>query len=435
MTRRQVPKEDKPIPGATMDGWLAGLSEAEVRMTMDRWRLRGLSDTEVQRVVRLCDDAFNLRAKDDPITTIISGVLDLQRQRGEKLRDLTWTQALEAFIEDRRRDLDEAVELIREFGEKDPDREPEMRGILRALGADGGDPITTTDVDLELAKRRILKALQRACEVHQEWLKLRESGLRGHLLEIYRTKVRGYYGDDEAFRRKETTPRARRQARALKDELDGDTDVIALRKKLHIPDDGFQDVDQAACWLYDRYPAVEGLAPHGPVGSSHPYGKGPRYLFVPAIMQVSVLAEAARRLRQDYEKKHKLDPAWDFVLCFYLLRGKLDARSRQRYPRKRPMEEVYQEIGDLMEKYRPCFKAVMFFKYRLTEADWSQIAKAEEAANKIHISREAKDSIERQARRIAESKGPLDPERLYFSSRFEQRFYEVRSRIKHEKKT
>lgn len=390
MTLRRFAKEDKSIPPAMMDAW----------------RSKGLSEAEMRRL-SLCDHASGLMANLHPIDSVISPVADLQWRKGKELVDLTWSEALEAFLEDRRKDLDESVNLRREFGEK--------------------------DYSLEVAQKQILKVSRRAREVYDEWLAKRESGLRGGILTSYRAKVRGYYGDDEASKREQTTKRARQKAKRLKRDLDEDSYAVELRKKLEIPDRGFQDVDQAACWLYDRYPAVKDVAPYGPEHSMHEYG--PREIPEPAIMQVSVLAEATRRLRKRYEEEHevKLEPAWDFLLCFYLLRGKLHPLPRKIVGRKRPKREKHERICQLYDRHQHAFKAALSYDCGLTDADWAEIGQKEPAAKGNWIPRGKRPNIEEEAEKIAKREGrTLRPRKKWISEAYVR---QVRHRMERERKT
>jgi len=429
MNGQPVPKEDIPIPAEIMDGWLRGLSKAEIWAIINSWRSRGLSKAEIVRAMSIRNDTSTLWGDDDPISSVVLPVLDLQRQVGKELVDWTWAEALEAFIEARRRDLDEVIELGRKFGKVDPDTEMSIRQMLRALVADNGAPVTTADLDFELAKRRILKVLRRAREIHDQWLEVRESGLGGEILTSYLAKVSGYYWGDEEYKREETTERARQEAKKLKSrKLDSDPYVIELRRGLGIPDEAFHDVDEAACWLYDRYPAIKGLAPYGPEGGAQLHGEGPRDLYDPAIMQVSVLAEATRRLRQ----KHKLDSEWDFLLCFYLLRGKLEPLPRKMVNRKRPKRKKHEEIWELWKKYQHAFKVVISYNCGLTDADWAEIYQKEPVARLDRIGRDAKDRIVAQAYEIAERKGTVRPLRKEIK---EASVWKVCSRMRPEGKT
>jgi len=401
MNGQPLPKEDIPIPAEIMDGWLRGLTKAEIRSIINHWRSRGLSKAEILRAMSIRNDGATLWADDDPISSVVLPVFDLQRQVGKKLVDWTWAQALEAFIEARSRDLAEVFELGRKFGEVDPATEMSTRQMLRIMVADNGTPVTTADLDLELAKRAILKVLPRAHQVYREWLDIRGSGLCGDIALSYHAKVSGYYGPNEANMQEETTKRGRRKARRLKRELDRDRYANELRAELHIPDDGFQDEDQAACWLYDRYPPIKKLAPYGPENSIHEYG--PREIYGPAIMEVSVLAEATRRLAKRYEQQHevKLEPAWDFLLCFYLLRGKLDSIPRKIVGRKRPKRAKHEQICQLYDRHQHAFKVALSYNCGLTDADWAEIGQKEPAAKRSWITGEEKYRIEEEAQKIA----------------------------------
>jgi len=376
MTGPPLLREDKPIPPDVLD----------------RWRSEGLSEAEVQRE-SLVWHALRLNADSNPFEAIVSPVADLQRRAGKKLRDLTWAQALEVFIENRRRDLLEIQALRRGFDEK--------------------------DWGLREAERQTVKVLRRAQNSHQEWLAVRRTGLRGLMLAVYQSKVFGYYESHDEYMR-EPTVRSRRKAKSLKRELDEDAEVIKLRKTLGIPEDGFQDLDQAARWLYDRYPPSEPLWPYGPTGTV--LVEGPSGIYVPSIMEVSVLAEATRRLRKHYEEKKKeereeyeLDPKWDVVLCYYLLRGKLDPLPRKIRRWERPMAELHQEVYELSEKYEPAHKVVLYWVYRLTDEDWSEIVARYQAAAKKKWSQGQKQGIKKEAEKIAKRKGSYDTTREWLT--------------------
>jgi len=101
------------------------------------------------------------------------------------------------------------------------------------------------------------------------------------------------------------------------------------------------------------------------------------------------------------------------------------------------MEEVHQEIYELTERYKPCWKAVMYFRYRLTDEDWSKIATLYPVANKKRWSWGQKKHIKQMAEElIAKGKRPRDPGRadLTIDERFEQYFRTVKHRMKDEKK-
>lgn len=393
MSGPPLPREDKPIP---LD-------------VLDRWRSEGLSEAEIQ-TKGLVWRAFRLNADSSPFEAIVSPVADLQRRAGKKLRDLTWAEALEVFIENRRRDLLEIRALRRRFDEK--------------------------DWGLREAERQTMKVLRRAQNFHQEWLAVRRTGLRGLMLAAYQSKVFGYYESHDEYMR-EPTARSRRKAKSLKRELDEDAEVIKLRyKTLRIPEDGFQDVDQAARWLYDRYPPSEPLWPYGPTGTV--LWEGPSGVYVPSIMEVSVLAEATRRLRKHYEEKKKeerkeyeLDPKWDVVLCFYLLRGKLDPLPRKIRRWERPMADLHQEVYELSEKYKPAHKVVLYWVYRLTDEDWSEIVARYPAAAKKKWSQGQKEGIKKEAEKIAKRTGSYDTRREWLT---EDNVRTIRDRMREMKK-
>lgn len=116
-----------------------------------------------------------------------------------------------------------------------------------------------------------------------------------------------------------TTGRGRQEARTLQSKLDDDPEVVELRRRLRIPDDGFQDEEEAARWLYDRSSRGRDslhdvdLIYWPPMG----YAYSTRLLdrWKAGIMAVSGLREASRRLRQ----KCELHPDWHFLLGLYLL--------------------------------------------------------------------------------------------------------------------
>lgn len=382
------------------------VSKGDVGATMARfWRYLGWSEAELNReALHFHVNEMLSAPRSSPLLYVGSPVAYIQYRLGKELVDLSWAEAFEVFFDFRCRELRLARKLLDDFGGKD-------WRIVRAI--DG-----------------IKRVLRRRYKEYQAWLQEGRSGLTGDVLKAYRRKVRGYW-DDEAATREGATRAARWQAKKLQRNLDNDPDVIKkLRRKLRIPPDGFQDVDEAACWLYDRWPPDELLAPYGPEPSDHEYGR--RRIYKPAVMQVSVLAEATARLR----KTHDLKPDWDLVLCFYLLRGKLDPLPRKIAPRQRSMEEVHQEICKLSEKYKPYWKAVTYFRYRLTDEDWSEIAAKYPWANKTQWSWSQKKKISQVAEQIARDKRTFDPERVYLTidTRFEQYFRTVKYRMKDEKK-
>lgn len=72
------------------------------------------------------------------------------------------------------------------------------------------------------------------------------------------------------------------------------------------------------------------------------------------------MRKALRGLVDEYG----LGRAWDRALPFYLIRGRLEPPPRI-VDRKRDMEEVHQEIYELSQKYKPCWEAVLYFRYQL----------------------------------------------------------------------
>lgn len=319
------------------------------------WRSMGWSEPEIQREALCFHIAELLRTPTRP------AIAELQCRRGEALLDLTWTETFEAFFEVRCQELRMVRELSRDFGEN--------------------------DWKIRWATRETKRLVRRAYKACQEWLEESRSGFSGEVREAYVREVAGYWRN-EAFMRRETTERGRQEAKRLQSKLDDDAKVVELRRRLRIPQGGFQDSDQAARWLYQRWPPRER---HGPPAEVH-YGDRGRDILVPGVMQVAVLAEATHRLR----KKCQLDPQWDFVLCFYLLRGKLEPLPRKRRPRKRPKAERDAYLLDLMQRqiYR---HTQIIHNYGLSEEEFLSILQAHPLASD--------DQLEVLCGKVAEEKG------------------------------
>jgi len=272
----------------------------------------------------------------------------LQSHRGSKLQDLTWTEAFEAFFEFLCAELRLARKLLHQSEGKD-------RQLQRAVEG-------------------IKKLLRRAYKAHQAWLEETTNGPCGDLLKAYRRQVVGYWRDQASMRRY-TTERRRQEAKRLRSRLDRDPHVIELRRRLRVPHGGFQDVDQAAYWLYERRPHHELITPP----CEPPYAliaHGPRTLLASDVNQISALVEAARRLCERYE----LDPQWDFSLHFYLLWGRVEPPPRRRKPRKRPMAQRDEYLLDLMKRHNYRHTQIIY-NSGLSEEEFQRIVEAHPGAS------------------------------------------------------
>lgn len=242
--------------------------------------------------------------------------------------------------------------------------------------------------------------------------------------------------DEEATMRRGATGHNRRSAKELARKLDADPKVDGVRRSLGIPEGGFKELDAAHDWSQKSAPDSsrrdeayrqelvwwESFA--WPRYSARPVARGYIMLDLPAMNA------ALERLVSEYQ----LDPEWYRLLPLYLIRGRLEPPPRQRY-RHRPMKELHEEIYELSKKHKPCWKAVLYFRYGLTDEDWSKIAGSYPAANNKRWSLGQKELIRQLAERIAKRKRTLDPGRVHLTNeeRFEQYFRQVRSRMKTEK--
>lgn len=242
--------------------------------------------------------------------------------------------------------------------------------------------------------------------------------------------------DEERSLRRGTTERNRQRARSLARDLYGDPKVEEVRKSLSISPGGFQDLDAAHEWAKERqadwspWDAIDSQElvwwesytwdPH----RQRSFARGYIMLDLPAMN------EALEQLLDE----HQLARRWCRVLPFYLIRGRLEPPPRERYS-LRPMEELHEEIYRLSQKYKPCWKAVTYFRYCLTDKVWSEISDLYPAAKKKRWCWGEKQRIAQIAARIARRKGTFDSERAYLTieERFEQYFRQVRSRMKTEK--
>jgi hypothetical protein len=301
------------------------------------WRAKGWSEAKIQREA-LCRHVSKLL--DIPVGAAVRGLLE---RRGGQLLDLTFSEAFEAFFELRCQELRLARKLSSEFGRK--------------------------DWKIRLATKGIRKVLRRGYKAYEEWLREGRRGLAGGVRKVYLRDVAGYWRNEPLMRRN-TTEQGRHEAKRLQKKLDDNPEVVQLRRRLRIPDGGFRDVEEAACWVYDRWPPLRkryDLRPGEPPGAYT--------LPVPPVIRVASLGEAARHLR----KEHELNGKWEFMLRIYLLRGKLEPLPRLREPRERPKAERNAYLLDLMERhsYR---RTQIIYNYGLSEEDFLGIVEAHPGA-------------------------------------------------------
>lgn len=320
------------------------LSDEEIQGEL---RSLGLSEDEMQRELLL----YRVCVLEPMWVT--AAVRLLQLRAAEELVDLTWTEAFQVFFDLLSRELRTARKLSRQFGKKDW-RIPWATTTLR-------------------------KVVRRAFKAYQGWLEEGRNALTRDILEAYRRKVDRYWGDEAGMQRHSTEHR-RQKARTLKKQLDSNPDMAELRRRIRIPHEGFQDVDQATRWVYDRCP------PHSFGDANGLYGKpyGPEdleysrslHLYNPAIVRVPVLGEATRRLRRKYE----LHWHWDFVLCFCLLRGQLEPLPRKIFGRERPKAERDGYLLDLLQRhsYR---RTQIIYNCGLSEEEFQRIEEAHPGAS------------------------------------------------------
>jgi len=229
----------------------------------------------------------------------------------------------------------------------------------------------------------------------------------------------------------------RRRATKRSRQLDGDPNVAKTRRSLDIPPDGFKDLDAAHQW-------AQGWLPNWS-GRDHAYWQelvwwesftwdrqSQRHVARGYIMlDLPPMNEAVEQILNE----HQWHRRWYRVLPLYLIRGRLDPPPRERYrPRPRGLESrglesrdlEDQEIYELSERYKPCFKAVMYFWYRFNDEDWSKITDRYPAAANRRWSPAQKQGIKSEAKRIAELKGTYKTRRDWLSEDYVRKIREHR---------
>lgn len=238
--------------------------------------------------------------------------------------------------------------------------------------------------------------------------------------------------DEERSLRHGTTERNRQRARSLARDLYGDPKVEEVRKSLSISPGGFQDLDAAHEWAKERqvdwspWDAIDSQElvwwesytwdPH----RQKSFARGYITLDLPAMN------EALEQLLDE----HQLARCWCRVLPLYLIRGRLEPPPRERY-RLRPMEELHQEIYELSKRHKPCWKAILYFRHRLTDEDWSEVAGRYPAAKNTRWSYGQKEAIRQVTERIARRKGTYDTRRQWLTEAYVRK---IRSRIREAQK-
>jgi hypothetical protein len=234
---------------------------------------------------------------------IRAGVELAQEVTGSQLIDLTWTESFEATL----------TLLLRKHEQ-----------LEKLVTNSAGDTWRPRDALQELEH-----LMERVAQTHVDWQRKRKAALKQGTPSVYQERVRqAQHGQGTS--QKETTRHGRRQCRTLRDSLASDKSVVDLREKLRIPDGGFQDVQEAAYWLYDRDPPFTTLGPVVRQGySGWAFSRQKIPLPAPAE-RVPALARAARCLC----RQHSVGQHWVPHLCFYLLRNQLDPVPRQRSRRR-----------------------------------------------------------------------------------------------------
>ena len=239
--------------------------------------------------------------------------------------------------------------------------------------------------------------------------------------------------DEERLLRRGTSERNRQRARSLARDLYGDPKVEEVRKSLSISPGGFQDLDAAHEWAKERQ---ADWSPWDAIDSQElvwwecytwdqhrqrPFARGYIMLDLPAMN------EALEQLLDE----HQLARRWYRVLPLYLIRGRLEPPPRERYP-PRPMQELHQEIYELSKRHKPCWKAVLYFRYGLTDEDWSEIVARYPVAKNKRWSDGQKEGIRKVAEWIARRNGTYDTKRDWLT---EAHVRKIRSRISEAQKT
>ena len=229
--------------------------------------------------------------------------------------------------------------------------------------------------------------------------------------------------DEERSLHRGTTGRNRQRVTQLSRQLDGDPNVAKTRRSLDIPPDGFKDLDAAHQWAQSEKRPPDWSCrddvywqqlvwwesftwnPHWERHVARGY----------IMLHLPPMNEALEHLMEE----HQLHRRWCRVLPLYLIRGRLEPPPRERYRRRprglesRDLED--QEIYELSERYKPCFKAVLSYRHGLGDEDWPKIERAEPAASKRWWSKKKKPLIEQEAIKIAKRKGTYDESRHWLT--------------------
>jgi len=285
---------------------------------------------------------------------------NLQGEKGRQLLDLTWAEALEAFREELYQGLEKAEEFFSGWGKKDRREVPALKDFTIGAYQD---------------------LLSRTEEEYQRWLEESRSGFTGEVQEAYTQAASGYYANQDVMREK-SSEQGRTLASKTREKLDTKykSKVKELRQALHIPAKGYQDLDQAARWLYDRWPRDGTPGPDEVVSLPYARHRG-QIVWNRPPMQIPVLVKASRELGQGCS----LPRSWDPLLWLYLLRGKLEPLPAQsRTPEWSKMTRaVY--VVNLLNRH-PAEHVALIYNFGLPEQKFVEIrgkAKAKGALQKL----------------------------------------------------
>jgi len=321
-----------------------------------------------------------------------------------------WIMALSLAIKEIRRCVEETKQFLREVSH--PEDKQALQGLIYLLHAHA--PQTYWESLVEHA--RTVDAVLSVNDLEKPNLELIEA--RFALDSIW---------DEERSMLLGAPERLRRGARKMSGQLDGDPNVAKTRRSLNIPPDGFKDLDAAHQWAQSEKRPPDWSCrddvywqqlvwwesftwnPHWERHVARGY----------IMLDLPPMNEAVEQILDE----HQWHRRWYRVLPLYLIRGRLEPPPRERY-RRRPRGLEFQEIYELSERYKPCFKAVMYFWYRLSDEDWSEITDRYPAAGNRRWSPAQKQGIKSEAKRIAKRKGTYKTRRNWLTEDYVRKIRE-----------